>query len=172
MQWLTRKCTTNGRKYVEGIHSEYNYSYIHCAWILYTNCIHNVYEVHFLWIKTDVYRIFVYKMYPTVLQTTFVYILYTKSSWHSSFILVYKICKKVVEMWHILCTFYIHFLYISCIHLVQFLYTKCIHSFRVGLSPGLKKRVLNWPVILHTVFQCSHQNWLGQKSLLLTLSFS
>ena len=44
------------------IHSVYNYLYIHSIWILYINCIHNVYDVQFFCIRTDVCN--VYKMYP------------------------------------------------------------------------------------------------------------
>ena len=106
------------------------------VYILYTKCIQNV------------YKMFVYKMYPTF-QQSFVYILYTKFSWHSSFDFVYKMytkaCQNVVYILH---TFCIYFAYISCIHLVQFLYTKCIHSFRVGgffgrpyRSNGIKTRL-------------------------------
>ena len=36
-----------------GIHFAYNYLYIYYSCILYTNCIHNFYDVHFLQIRTD-----------------------------------------------------------------------------------------------------------------------
>ena len=47
LQWLTGKCITDGSKYVE-IRDPFCYLYIHFVWILYTNCIHDVYEVPFL----------------------------------------------------------------------------------------------------------------------------
>ena len=80
----------------------------------------------------NVYKMFVYKMYYTF--HSFVSILYTKFSCHSSFNFVFKMYKKVCrKRIYIFYTFCIHFVYISyCIHLVQPLYTKCINSFRVG----------------------------------------
>ena len=49
--------------------------------ILYRNYIHNVYDVHFLYIRIDVYEMytkcFCIELYPTFRQN-FVYILYTK----------------------------------------------------------------------------------------------
>ena len=73
-------------------------------------------------------------MYTTC-QQTFVYILHTKFSGHSSFDFVYKmytnVCRNVV---YILYTFCIHLAYIFLyILLLQFFYTKCRHSFRVGV---------------------------------------
>ena len=67
-------------------------------------------------------------------QPIFVYILYIKFSWHSSFDFEDKMYTKFSRnVVYILLKFCIHFVHISCIHLVKFLYTKCIHSFRVGV---------------------------------------
>ena len=128
VQWLNRKCTTDGPKYVE-IRDPF------CIQLFaYTFCMNFV------------YKMFVYKMYPTFRQT-FVHILYAKFSWHSSFDFVCKMYTKVC--WNVVYIFYIHFGYISCIHLVQFLYSKSIHSFRVGniltlpkFSPPLKLNLI------------------------------
>ena len=67
---------------------------------------------------------FVYKMYPTFRQS-FVYILYTKFSWHSSFDFTYKLYTKASRnMVYILYTFCIHQLYTSCTIFVYKMYTQ------------------------------------------------
>ena len=79
-------------------------------------------------------------------QPIFVYILYIKFSWHSSFDFEDKMYTKFSRnVVYILLKFCIHFVHISCIHLVKFLYTKCIHSFRVGVhSRHVTKKPLWW----------------------------
>ena len=106
-------------------------------------CIHFVYKRHTKYIQnvciqnvSFISTNFVYKMHTKCLYATFhqtfLYILYTKFSWCSSFDFVYKMYTKVCRnMVYILFTFCIHFVYISSIYLLQFFYTKCIHSFRV-----------------------------------------
>ena len=125
----------------QGIHCAYNYLYIHSVWILYTNCLHNVYGctlfVHQNSCVQNVYKMFVYKIYPTFPQSfvyilhtkciqnvafkmystfrqTFVYILDTKFSWHSSFD-----CRNVVYI------LYTTALYISAEYI---LYNFCIEN--------------------------------------------
>ena len=95
LEWLTRKCTTNGSKYVE-IRDPFSIQlFVYTSvWILYTNCIHNVHDVHNLYIRIDVHKMLVYKMYLTFRQA-FVYVLCTKFSWLSSFDFVYKMYRKV-----------------------------------------------------------------------------
>ena len=72
----------------------------------------------------NVQEMFVYKMYTTFRQT-FVYILSTKTSWHSSFDFVWKIYTKFVEMWY---TFVLHFVFILYTSVVYILYNFCIQN--------------------------------------------
>ena len=77
---------------------------------------------------------FVYKMYTQYLHTKciphfdkllYLYILYTKFSWHSSFDFLYKIYTKVCRnVVYILYTFCIHQLYTSCTIFVYKMYTQ------------------------------------------------
>ena len=86
-------------------------------------------------------------MYPTLRQT-FVLILHTKFSWHSSSDFVYKIFCIENLAGIVLLILYtknlskcrIHFVYISCIYLVQFLYTKCIYT--VSVWDGDSSKIL------------------------------
>ena len=105
------------------IHSAYNYLYIHSIWVLYTNCIHNVYDVQFLYIRTDVYKMYtkciphfnkllctfsiqnVYKIYTKCL--------YTKCPPYFNKLLCTKCIKNVFisNISHILTKFCINFVY-------------------------------------------------------------
>ena len=88
--------------------------------LMYTKCIQNVCIQNVSHISANFYTQNIYKKYPTFAQT-FVYILYTKFSWHSSFDFVYKMYTKVCrKAGYILYIFCINILHISCIHLVQF----------------------------------------------------
>ena len=73
--------------------------------LMYAKCIQNV----------------CMKIYPTF-QQTFIYILYKKFSWHSSFNFVYKsytkVCQNVVCILHI----YILYIYILCTSCIIFAY--------------------------------------------------
>ena len=93
--------------------------------LMYTKCIQNVCIKNVSRIlrnfcTQNVYKMFVYKMYPTFRQT-FVYILCTNFSWHSSFDFVYKMYTKV-------CGNVGYILYTFCIHFVYILYNFCIQK--------------------------------------------
>ena len=109
--------------------------------LMYTKCVQNVCMQNVSHLSTkcciqNEYKMYIYKIYITLRQT-FVYILYTKFSWRSSFDFVYKmytkVCRNMVCILYIFCR---HQLYTPC---TIFVYTKCIHSFRVGLKKRLVK---------------------------------
>ena len=91
---------------------------------LYTKCIPYFNKFLYTFCIQNIYKIFVYKMYP-IFRQTFVYILYTKFSWHSSFDFVYKYMEKLVEMWYTLCIYFVYILYtlVVCIF-----YNFCIQN--------------------------------------------
>ena len=81
--------------------------------LMYTKCVQNacIQNVSHLSTKCCIqneYKMYIYKIYITLRQT-FVYILYTKFSWRSSFDFVYKMYTKV-------CRNMVCILYIFCRH--------------------------------------------------------
>ena len=98
--------------------------YIHAAWIWYTNCIHNVYGVHFLLIRIDVYKLYTKCLYTKCIPH-FDKLLSTFCIQNLAGIVLLtlytKCLQKFVEMWH---TFCIHQLYTSCTVLVYKMYTQ------------------------------------------------
>ena len=113
-----------------GIHFPCDYLYTHFLWILYTNYIQNFYDVHFLLVRINEYKMYTKCFYTKCIPhfENFLYMFCKQSLAVIVLLILYiKACQK---MWY---TFCIHFVYISCIHLVQFVYTKCIHRFRVSI---------------------------------------
>ena len=90
----------------QGIHCAYNYLYIHSVWILYTNCLHNGYGctlfVHQNSCVQNVYKMFVYKIYPTFPQS-FVYILHTKCIQNVAFKMYSTFRQTFVYILHTKC---------------------------------------------------------------------
>ena len=100
--------------------------YTWCTLFVHQNwCIQNVYKMviykmcpnfpqTFVY-KMYIYKMFVYKIY-TAIRQIFVYILYTKFSWHTSFDFVYKMYTKVCwNVVYILHTSVAYILYNICI---------------------------------------------------------
>ena len=90
---------------------------------LWIQIVHIMFDVHFLQIRIDVYKMFVCKMYP-IFQQTFAYILYTKC--------IQNVCiysKSNVP--HISTNFCIHFVY--KIQLTQ-IFGFCIQNVYKSLS--------------------------------------
>ena len=90
--------------------------YISNLYQMYTKCLFTRRNPHFdKLLYTKYIQNFVYEMYLTFWQT-FVYISYTKFSWHSSTDFVYKMCTKVCwNVVYILYTSVAYVLYNSCI---------------------------------------------------------
>ena len=154
LQWLTRKCTTNRSKICWNKGSILHR--IICVYILYEFCIqivyiHNVYDVHFLQIRTDVYKMytnclyikcipyfdkflytlciqnvykmFVYKIYLTFRQTSVYKMFVYKMYPILRQTCVYILCTKF--SWHSSFDFELILVwYTFCIH---FAYISCIH---------------------------------------------
>ena len=85
-----------------GIHSVYNYLYIHSVWILYTKCLYIKCIPHF---DKLLYTFFIQNLAGRVLL-----------------ILYAKCIQKLVEMW---CTYFIYILDTSVVHI---LYNFCIQN--------------------------------------------
>ena len=125
LQWLTWKCTTNGSKNVEIRDLFFIQLFVHTfcmnlVYKLYTQCLWCTHSVDQNWCIQIVYKMFVYKMYPTFRQT-FVHIVYTKFSWHSSFDFVYKRSAKVC--WNLAYILYTSVVYILYSFSTQNVYT-------------------------------------------------
>ena len=97
-------------------HFAYIYLYKPSAWILYTNCIHNFYDVHFLQVRIDVYKI--QTIQNVCIQN--VSNVSTKFCIHFVYETYTKVCQNVVYISvYILYTFFIHQLYTFCCTIFQ-----------------------------------------------------
>ena len=108
-----------------GIHFPYDYLYTHFLWILYTNYIQNFYDVHFLLVRINEYKMYTKCFYTKCIPhfENFLYMFCKRSLAVIVLLILYIKCiQKLVKKCGI------HFAYILYTSVVYTLYNLCIQN--------------------------------------------